>query len=158
MMKGCLQADGHRVQWNRIKESMHKMDAPRILERMTQLGCIVRRSYFVQNPLSLVHIDTNHKLIRYNIIIFSGIDGFSRKRDLHTFSEGWDNHPLRSENGLTPNQMWIMGHMHNSSGGDEDNFQNLELFGTDWETFDSVTEDDVGVHVPEIECPLKYSL
>ncbi|KAL0156225.1 hypothetical protein M9458_047471, partial [Cirrhinus mrigala] len=63
MMKGCLQADGHRVQWNRIKESMHRVDAPGILERMTQLGCIVRRSYFVQSPLSLVHIDTNHKLI-----------------------------------------------------------------------------------------------
>ncbi|XP_047667772.1 uncharacterized protein zgc:174680 isoform X2 [Tachysurus fulvidraco] len=80
------------------------------------------------------------------------------KRDLHTFSEGWDNHPLRSENGLTPNQMWIMGHMHNSSGDDEENFQNLELFGTDWETFDSITEYDVGVHVPEIDCPLTPAL
>ncbi|KAF5892642.1 uncharacterized protein DAT39_017649, partial [Clarias magur] len=240
MIKGYLQADGHRVQWNRIKESMHRVDAPGILERMTQLGCIFRRSYFVQSPLSLVHIDTNHKLIRYNIIIFGGIDGFSRKimylelatnnrsstalsfflqflhrhgwpsrvrgdegvenvaiaetmfcvkgtgrgsfiagksahnqrierlwrdvwlsvtqlyyevlhsleedglldlsdsfhmfcahyvfhprlkHDLHTFSEGWDNHSLQSENGLTPNQLWIMGHMHNSSGDYEENFQ-----------------------------------
>lgn len=64
MVKGCLQADGHRVQWDRIKESMHRVDAPGVLERMTQLGCIVRRKYFVQGPLSLVHIDTNHKLIR----------------------------------------------------------------------------------------------
>ncbi|XP_041866845.1 uncharacterized protein LOC121655962 [Melanotaenia boesemani] len=79
MVKGCLLADGHRVQWDRIKESMHRVDAPGILERMTQLGCIVRRSYFVQGPLSLVHVDTNHKLIRYNIIIFGGIDGYSRK-------------------------------------------------------------------------------
>lgn len=29
---------------------------------------------------------------------------------LHTFTEGWDNHPLRSEGGLTPNQLWVMGH------------------------------------------------
>lgn len=64
MVKGCLQADGHRVQWDRIKESMHRVDAPGVLERMTRLGCIVRRKYFVQGPLSLVHIDTNHKLIR----------------------------------------------------------------------------------------------
>ncbi|MED6260719.1 hypothetical protein ATANTOWER_027128 [Ataeniobius toweri] len=77
MVKGCLQADGHRVQWDRIKESMHRVDAPGVLERMTQLGCIVRRTYFVQGPLSLVHVDTNHKLIRYNIIIFGGIERFS---------------------------------------------------------------------------------
>ncbi|XP_052461747.1 uncharacterized protein LOC128019679 isoform X1 [Carassius gibelio] len=79
MVKGCLQSNGHRVQWNRIKESMHRVDAPGILERMTQLGCIVRRTYFVQRPLSLVHVDTNHKLIRYNIVIFGAIDGYSRK-------------------------------------------------------------------------------
>ncbi|XP_078025282.1 uncharacterized protein LOC144463761 [Epinephelus lanceolatus] len=79
MVKGCLQADGHRVQWDRIKESMHRVYAPGVLERMTRLGCIVRRKYFVQGPLSLVHIDTNHKLIRYNIVIFGAIDGYSRK-------------------------------------------------------------------------------
>ncbi|KAM6952077.1 uncharacterized protein PEZ65_009296 [Lycodopsis pacificus] len=46
---------------------------------MVQLTCIARRTYSVPAPLSLVHIDTNHKLIRYNIVIFGGIDGFSRK-------------------------------------------------------------------------------
>lgn len=64
MLIGCLQASGHRVQWDQIKESMHRVDAPGVLERMEKLGCIVRRKYFVQGPLSLVHIDTNHKLIR----------------------------------------------------------------------------------------------
>uniref|UniRef100_A0A9J8DGK1 Integrase core domain-containing protein n=1 Tax=Cyprinus carpio carpio TaxID=630221 RepID=A0A9J8DGK1_CYPCA len=270
MVKGCLQANGHRVQWNRIKESMHRVDAPGILERMTQLGCIVRRTYFVQQPLSLVHVDTNHKLIRYNIVIFGAIDGYSRKilylepatnncsntalsfflkavetfgwpsrvrgdegvenvtiaktmfcvkgtgrgsfiagrsvhnqrieclwRDVwtsvthlyylvlhsleedglldlsdavhlfcahyvflprlaeahHTFTEGWDNNPLRSEGGLTPNQLWVMGHMQNPCDADED-LQNMELYGTDWDMFDGVPEEPSGVEVPEIECPL----
>lgn len=39
---------------------------------------------------------------------------------LHTFTEGWDNHPLRSEGGLTPNQLWVMGHMQNPCDADED--------------------------------------
>ncbi|XP_030578717.1 uncharacterized protein LOC115775323 isoform X1 [Archocentrus centrarchus] len=270
MVKGCLQADGHRVQWDRIKESMHRVDAPGVLERMTHLGCIVRRTYFVQGPLSLVHVDTNHKLIRYNIIIFGGIDGYSRKifflqpatnnrsstahslflkavenygwpsrvrgdegvenvliaetmftvkgtgrgsfiagrsvhnqrierlwRDvwtcvthlfyevlhsleedglldladsvhlfcahyvflprlaaaLHSFTEGWDNHPLRTEGGLSPNQLWVLGHMKNPCDPNED-LQNTELFGTDWEMFDAVQEEPYGVQVQEIDCPL----
>ncbi|XP_049434804.1 uncharacterized protein LOC125890278 isoform X3 [Epinephelus fuscoguttatus] len=28
---------------------------------------------------------------------------------LDTFSSGWDNHPLRTEGNLTPNQLWEMG-------------------------------------------------
>ncbi|XP_060760565.1 uncharacterized protein LOC132870750 [Neoarius graeffei] len=46
---------------------------------MINLGCVVRRSYFVPSPRFLMHIDTNHKLIRYNMVIFGGIDGYSRK-------------------------------------------------------------------------------
>ncbi|KAL6464624.1 hypothetical protein MHYP_G00269410 [Metynnis hypsauchen] len=52
------------------------------------------------------------------------------EHDLHTFTEYWDNHPLRSEGGLTLNQLWVLGHMQNSSGDFEEDLQNLELFGT----------------------------
>ncbi|KAF3836204.1 hypothetical protein F7725_028762 [Dissostichus mawsoni] len=69
----------HRVQWTRVWESMHRVDSLGILERMTSLGCVVRRTYSVPAPLSLLHVDTNHKLIRYGMVIFGGIDGFSRK-------------------------------------------------------------------------------
>lgn len=58
---------GLSVQWERIKGSMHCVDAAGVLSR---LGCIVRRSYSVRGPLALVHVDTNHKLIRYVLMYF----------------------------------------------------------------------------------------
>lgn len=79
MMKGRLQALGHRVPWTRVWDSMHRVDSAGILSRMTQLRCVVRRTYSVQGPLHLVHIDSNHKLIRYGLVIFGAIDGYSRK-------------------------------------------------------------------------------
>ncbi|XP_062309978.1 uncharacterized protein LOC134014403 [Osmerus eperlanus] len=79
MVKALLQAQGLRVQYDRVRASMHRIDTVGVISRMTNLGCIVRRTYSVPGPQSLMHIDTNHKIIRYNIVIFGGIDGFSQK-------------------------------------------------------------------------------
>ncbi|XP_062267612.1 uncharacterized protein LOC133973646 isoform X2 [Platichthys flesus] len=76
LVKGSLQAMGHRISWRRVKMSLQRVDGAGIIARMVQLSCIARRTYSVPAPLSLVHIDTNHK---YNIVIFGAIDGFSRK-------------------------------------------------------------------------------
>ncbi len=64
LVKGTLQARGHRVQWERVKASMHRVDTIGILSRLNMLGCVVRRKYSVTGPKALVHVDTNHKLIR----------------------------------------------------------------------------------------------
>lgn len=64
MVRGRLLSLGIRVQWHRIAASMHRVDSIGILSRLARLGCVVRRTYSVRGPLSLVHIDTNHKLIR----------------------------------------------------------------------------------------------
>ncbi|XP_059185795.1 uncharacterized protein LOC131968764 [Centropristis striata] len=79
MVKGRLESLGHRVQWRRVAACMQRVDSMGIISRLSSLGCVVRRVYSVPGPLSLVHVDTNHKLIRYNTVIFGGIDGFSRK-------------------------------------------------------------------------------
>nr|XP_055036324.1 uncharacterized protein LOC129423853 [Misgurnus anguillicaudatus] len=79
MVRGALLVKGHRVQWDRVVASMHRVDSVGVLSRMTNLRCIARRTYKVPYPKYIVHVDTNHKLIRYNIIIFGGIDGYSRK-------------------------------------------------------------------------------
>ncbi|KAF3837850.1 hypothetical protein F7725_009618, partial [Dissostichus mawsoni] len=224
MVQGHLVSMGLRVQWWRMMASMHRVDAAGIFRRITELGCVVRRSYSVRGPLSLVHIDTNHKLIRYNIVVFGGVDGYSRKimyldaatnnrastaysfflrstqlhglpsrvradqgvenvdiaqymfatrgtalslersdfgvtsglqsaastmmfftleedglldisdvvhlfgvhyifvprlrADLDTFIQGWNNHPLRTEGGLTPEQLWCMGHLQDLDEGE----------------------------------------
>lgn len=31
--------------------------------------------------------------------------------DLTTSSDGWDNQPLRTEENLTPSQLWVVSHM-----------------------------------------------
>lgn len=64
LMMGSLRSSGHKIQWSRLRASMHRVDAVGVFSRMIQLGCIVRRKYSVRAPLSLVHVDTNHKLIR----------------------------------------------------------------------------------------------
>ncbi|XP_041864795.1 uncharacterized protein LOC121654644 [Melanotaenia boesemani] len=79
MVRGRLRSMGIHVQWARMAASMHRVDSVGILSRLARLGCVVRRTYSVRGPLSLVHVDTNHKLIRYNIVIFGGVDGYSRK-------------------------------------------------------------------------------
>ncbi|XP_050958050.1 uncharacterized protein LOC127159193 [Labeo rohita] len=79
MVKGRLKSMGIHVQWRRVTASMHRVDSLGILSRLTGLGCIVRRTYSVRGPLSLWHVDTNHKLIRYNIVLFGAVDGYSRK-------------------------------------------------------------------------------
>ncbi|MED6265931.1 hypothetical protein CHARACLAT_030482 [Characodon lateralis] len=79
MLKARLVSLGITVQWQRLTASMHRVDSLGILSRLTGLGCIVRCTYSVRAPQSLWHVDTNHKLIRFNIVIFGAADGYSRK-------------------------------------------------------------------------------
>lgn len=60
MMRAALKARGHQVQFGRVR-----VDTVGVMSRMAQLGCVVRRTYSVSGPRSIMHIDTNHKLIRY---------------------------------------------------------------------------------------------
>jgi transcriptional regulator with XRE-family HTH domain len=64
-MTGFLLSRGIKVQQERIRESMWRVDPEGVLIRSLELSTVNRRRYQVYAPLALWHIDGNHKLIRY---------------------------------------------------------------------------------------------
>ncbi|XP_015751229.1 PREDICTED: uncharacterized protein LOC107331191 [Acropora digitifera] len=76
VLKGFLLSKGCRVQRERIRLSLLRIDPIGIVQRWK--STVKRRQYNVKHPLSLWHIDGNHKLIRWRIVVHGGIDGYSR--------------------------------------------------------------------------------
>lgn len=76
MLGQMLRKTGIKVQRWRLRESMYRLDVSGINER--KKGRLQRRVYSVQGVNHLWHVDTNHKLIRWRLVIVGGIDGFSR--------------------------------------------------------------------------------
>ena len=63
LLHGHLMSRGQRVSQARIRESLHRVDPEGVAVRWS--SAIQRRKYAVLAPLSLWHLDENHKLIRY---------------------------------------------------------------------------------------------
>ncbi|CAB4027765.1 PREDICTED: uncharacterized protein LOC107327086 [Paramuricea clavata] len=78
MIIGLLRAKGLHIPQRRVIECLRRVDIEGVIARTLQLGIIFRRKYHVYGPNALWHIDTNHKLIRWRLVIHGGIDGFSR--------------------------------------------------------------------------------
>ena len=62
VLEGFLLSKGCRVQRERIRLSLLRIDPIGIVQRWKTT--VKRRQYNVKHPLSLWHIDGNHKLIR----------------------------------------------------------------------------------------------
>ncbi|KAL0979158.1 hypothetical protein UPYG_G00181470 [Umbra pygmaea] len=69
--------------------------------------------------------------------------------DLKTFTDGWDNHPLRTEQNLSPNQLWAMGQLQNPVDAPD-----IAEDVKDWPAVRESDEPSSGVVVPPVECPL----
>lgn len=76
MLQGHLKGLGKRVQRQRIRESVLRVNPMRALVRWQQT--IARRTYWVPGPNSLWHIDSHHSLIRWRFVVHGCVDGFSR--------------------------------------------------------------------------------
>ena len=76
IVSGHLRSLGLRVQRDRIRESIRRVD-PRN-SRICWAVVVSRRSYSVAGPNSLWHIDGHHSLISWGFVIHGGVDGFSR--------------------------------------------------------------------------------
>ncbi|CAB1345038.1 unnamed protein product, partial [Coregonus sp. 'balchen'] len=75
-VRAQIRALGIRVQRHRVRDSLHRVNLRAAAVRaMSQM--LHRRSYRVAGPNSLWHLDGNHKLIRWRIVIHGGIDGYS---------------------------------------------------------------------------------
>ena len=76
LVHGRLHAQGVHVQRQRLRESIRRVDSSGVQARIRRV--LHRRTYQVDSPNALWHLDGYHKLIRWRIIIHGGIDGYSR--------------------------------------------------------------------------------
>lgn len=60
----------------RIRDSLMRVDSRGVHQRFRR--ALHRRQYQVCMPNSLWHIDGMHKLMRWRIVVHTGIDGYSR--------------------------------------------------------------------------------
>ena len=64
------------MQRQRVRESLRRVDPSGVQGRIRRV--LHRRTYQVDCPNGLWHLDGYHKLIRLRIVVHGGIDGYSR--------------------------------------------------------------------------------
>ena len=75
-VRGSLKGRGINVQRWRIRESLARLDG--IGRAVRTRWAICQRKYNVSGPNHLWHIDSNHKVISWRLVIHGCIDGYSR--------------------------------------------------------------------------------
>ena len=75
-MQAHLLRVGIHVQRRRLRLSIHRVDP--VNTSLRRATTVRRRVYHVDGPNCVWHLDGNHKLIRWRLVIHGGIDGYSR--------------------------------------------------------------------------------
>ena len=76
VVHGHLRSQGVHVQRAKVRNTIRQIDPEGVVSRRRR--ALNRREYSVPCPLYLWHVDGNHKLIRYRIVVHVGVDGYSR--------------------------------------------------------------------------------
>ena len=76
MLRGHLLQQSINVPRRILREAVHRVDHVNTVMRRSRM--IRRRAYSVLYPNFLWHIDGNHKMIRWRLVVHAGVDGFSR--------------------------------------------------------------------------------
>lgn len=76
MMQGHLLHRGIKVPRAKLRSAIHRVDHINTISRRTSV--IRRRVYSTPCPHAVWHVDGNHKMIKWRMIIHAGVDGFSR--------------------------------------------------------------------------------
>ena len=87
--------------------------------------------FYEMEDCGLLNIDDDHDLFALHFVFLPRINS-----QLTQFASAWNRHPLRTESGLSPLQLWSRGLLSSSSEWQEDVCSGLaadELYGTDIE-------------------------
>lgn len=76
MLQGFLLSMNINVPRAKLRQAIHRVDHANTLHRRSQV--IRRRVHCTPYPNEMWHIDGNHKMIRWRLVIHAGVDGFSR--------------------------------------------------------------------------------
>lgn len=76
MLLSCFRNDGYYVNRHDLRLSIGRVDSVGRSRRLA--NTIHRRTYKVEGPHHLWHLDGNHKLIHFHIVVHGAVDGFSR--------------------------------------------------------------------------------
>lgn len=76
MLQGQLLHIGVKIPRARLRSAIHRIDHARTVCRRSTT--IRRRVYTAPHPNAIWHVDGNHKMIRWRLVVHGGVDGFSR--------------------------------------------------------------------------------
>jgi hypothetical protein len=77
LLRGYIVGLGYRVTRLQLRASIHRVDPAGPEYRLSEV--IQRRRYVSLGPMDCLHIDGNHKLFRWKLVIHGGIDGCTRE-------------------------------------------------------------------------------